>query len=105
MNTHTSTKDTITRTEALMRAFGWQGGTIHQMAHETGCDAHDLIYAKSEEWNVEHKKGWFAYMTCSLAHNQENTSPKKKGNLQFWLGVASGVQTSIKLKRATPRKF
>lgn len=101
---HTSRKDTITRTEALLRAFGCQGGTIHQVAQAAGCDAHDLIYAKTEEWNIEHQKGWFAYLTCSLAHNQANITPKK-GNLQFWLGVASGVQTSIKRKQETPRKF
>ena len=70
---HTKDKDVITRTQALMLAFGWQGGTIHQAAEETGCDAHALIYTGAEEWNVDHKQGWFAYRTCTLEHNQNET--------------------------------
>lgn len=102
---HTKDKDVITRTKALMMAFGWQGGTIHQIAEETGCDAHDLIYASAEEWNTDHKQGWFAYRTCTLEHNQEHTIPVRQGNLQFWLGVASGVQSTIKFKEEPPKKF
>lgn len=102
---HVSNKDTRARAEALLCAFGRQGGTVRQLAQDTGCDAHDLLYAKTEERNIEHQKGWFAYMTCSLTHNQANITPKKKGNLQFWLGVASGVQTCLKRKQETPRKF
>lgn len=102
---HVSNKNTVTRAEALLCAFGRQGGTVHQLTQETGCDAHALACAKTEEWNIEHQKGWFAYMTCSLEHNQANITQKKKGNLQFWLGVASGVQTCIKRKQETQRKF
>lgn len=101
---HTKDKDVITRTQALTTAFGWQGGTIHQVADETGCDAHDLIYASAEEWNTDYKQGWWAYRTCSLEHNQKYVS-QNKGNLQFWLGVASGVQTTIKLKEQPAKKF
>ena len=28
----------------LYTYFGWQGGTIHQVADVTGCDSGDLIY-------------------------------------------------------------
>lgn len=102
---HTENKDVITRTEALMRAFGWQGGTIHQISEETGCDAHDLIYGKSEEYALDNKLGWFAYKTCTLEHNQKQHTRQYRGNLQFWLGVAAGVQTSIKMQEPTPKKF
>ena len=102
---HTDRKDVITRTEALCRAFGWQGGTIHQVAEKTGCDSTDLIYSKDEPYiDQSHASGWFAYRTCPLDHNQQFIE-KYKGNLQFWLGVASGVQTCIKMKQETPRKF
>lgn len=101
---HTANKDVIARTQALCIAFGWQGGTVHQVAEVTGCAAHDLIYADAVESDISHKQGWFAYRTCELAFNAPRVE-EKKGDLQFWLGVASGVQTSIKMQQPTPRKF
>lgn len=102
---HKDVKDVITRGEALMRAFGWMGGTIHQIAEVTGCDAHDLIYKASEEHTSAWGAGWCAYTTNSLEYNQEKILPAFKGNLQFWIGVAAGVQAAIKLGKDTPRKF
>lgn len=102
---HTENKDVVTRTQALMMAFGWQGGTIHQIAQETGCDAHDLIYAESNESALDNKLGWFAYKTNTLEHNQKTCTVQFRGNLQFWLGVAGGVQTSIKLLEDVQKKF
>ena len=102
---HTKDKDVLTRTEALMLAFGWKGGTIHQIAKETGCNAHELIYGVSIEYDANNKAGWFAYRTNSLEFNQQNITQKNKGNLQFWIGVASGVQSSIKMEQPTPKKF
>lgn len=95
----------ITRTEALMAAFGWKGGTIHQIAEVTGCDSTELLYAEDAEWNQDHKAGWFAYRTCSLEHNQTVIYPNVKGNVQFWLGVAAAVQCCIKMSEDTPKKF
>ena len=103
---HTANKDVITRTEALMRAFGWQGGTIHQLAQVTGCDAHDLIYAEAIECNGNYCMGWCTYRTNTLRYNiYQKLMKSYHGNLQFWLGVAGGVQTSVKMKQETPRKF
>jgi hypothetical protein len=101
---HTEDKDVVTRTEALMLAFGWQGGTVHQVAEKTGCDAHDIIYSKAASHSTDYAEGWFAYASCSFEHNQQFCAGKR-GNLQFWLGVASGVQTCLKTRRPTPRKF
>lgn len=102
---HTDTKDVVTRAEALCRAFGWQGGTIHQLAAETGCDALGLIYTPAQETSQDHRAGWFAYRTNSLDYNQKFLMPGVKGRLQFWLGVAAGVQSSLKQDMATPKKF
>lgn len=102
---HSDVKDVIPRAQALMIAFGWQGGTIHQIAESIGVDVHDLIYKASEEHTQSNKAGWYAYCTNSLEFNQENILPTQKGNLQFWIGVAGGVQTCIKLKKDTPKKF
>ena len=96
---------TITRTEALMAAFGWKGGTIHQIAEVTGCDSLELLYTEVMEYNQDHKEGWFAYRTCSLEHNQTVIYPGVQGNVQFWLGVAAGVQCCIKLGEVVHKKF
>lgn len=102
---HTDVKDIIPRTEAFMIAFGWNGGTIHQIAEVTGCDVWELIYNPAKEYTLDHKLGWFAYCTNTLEYNQLNITNKMQGNIQFWIGVSSAVQTCIKLNRDTPKKF
>ncbi|ARB11598.1 hypothetical protein CB7_124 [Pectobacterium phage vB_PatM_CB7] len=32
-----------TNTELLMKALGWQGGTVHQVAHETGLTVSEIL--------------------------------------------------------------
>lgn len=102
---HTEDKDVISRSEALMRAFGWQGGTVQQICEVIGVDPHDLIYKTQEEYLFSNKCGWFAYRTNSLEFNRKNILNQQKGNLQFWLGVCSGVQTTIKLGEDVKQKF
>lgn len=102
---HLKGKDVITRTKALMAAFGWKGGTIHQIAEVTGCDFLELLHTEAMEYSQDYTKGWFAYRTCSLEHNQTVVYPNVKGNVQFWLGVAAGVQCCIKMSEDTPKKF
>jgi hypothetical protein len=101
----TENKDVVTRTMALCIAFGWQGGTIHQLADVTGCSANELLYSPCQRYTSDWSAGWCAYRTCSIEYNQNNLHNENKGNLQFWLGVASGVQTSIKMKQETTKKF
>ena len=48
------------RMRNLLRYFGWQGGTIHQVAKETGISVQDLLYGEIDKTN----------------------------NKDFWLGVA-----------------
>lgn len=102
---HKDVKDVIPRAQALMIAFGWQGGTLHQLAKEVGIDVHDLIYTAAQEYTTEWAAGWFAYNTNTLEFNQDKLLKQMRGNLQFWIGVAGGVQTCLKLKKETPRKF
>lgn len=101
---HIKDKDVLTRTQALMLALGWQGGTVHQLASDLGLDAYEIIYADALEYSQDHRNGWFAYRTNSLEFNQR-LKVSEKGNLQFWLGVAGGVQTTIKLGEKAQKKF
>ena len=80
----------MNRTQALCQAFGWQGGTIHQVAQETGCKVSDLLYAEYAE-TPAYERGWFAGRTCSVEFNLRVNFPKEQGNLDFWLGVAEGL--------------
>lgn len=85
----------ITRTEALCKALGWQGGTIHQVSQEIGVDTQTILYGKptlGEGLNTPYSHGWFAGRTCSVEHNKANIFPLRKGDADFWLGVADGLR-------------
>lgn len=95
----------VTRTEALMRAFGWQGGTVHDLCKEIGCVVDDFLYNECSEYEQDHRFGWFAYRTNSLEYNRANILDGKKGCVKFWIGVADAVNCSIKQGIETPKKF
>lgn len=80
-----------TNTELLCNALGWQGGTVHQVAQETGLSVHDIIYTKNVSDEKEFDAGWSALAQGRI---QEMKS-EKQGNLAWWLGVAA-AQSRIK---------
>lgn len=71
------------RFEALCYFFGWQGGTVHQLAHETGCE--DILYRDIIEDKSGH--GFFAVRTCEREHRVNVLAPKEKNQWMFWSGV------------------
>jgi len=84
------------RTRYLLSAFGWQGGTIHQIAEVTGCDSKDLLYAEPKfDYDfrgnylpsTDYLNGFTAGSTCEPAWIRETLAPKRKGNLEYWFGV------------------
>lgn len=82
------------RMKAYCKAFGWQGGTIHQVSEETGVSVQNLLYAeapKNPSLTSDYCLGWFAGRTCSTEHNKAVNFPKYKGNVDFWIGVAEGI--------------
>lgn len=79
----------MTRTEALCRILGWQGGTIHQVAKEIGVSTHDIIYGDSIQ-NDDYKAGWHAARNHSPQENHQHYFSKHKGNKDFWIGAADG---------------
>lgn len=72
-------------TLSLFHFFGYQGGTIHQLSEQTGCNVHDLIYLDGD----------YAHQSYQQGHNWGEYSPMTrntlailyKHDLQFWLGV------------------
>ena len=95
----------MNRTLNLLNAFGYQGGTIHQVAELTGCNAFDLLYEKAMPWDTDRMCGWFAYRTNKRDFNRSNITPAKKGNVQYWIGVAEGVETTRKQGLPIVAKF
>jgi hypothetical protein len=88
----------MTRLEALCKALGWQGGTIHQVAAATGCKVKDLLTStpSSTALASDHSHGWSASRTCDLEWNRRVNFPRRMGNLDFWLGVADGLMVQAK---------
>jgi len=82
----------MNRTEALCQVLGWQGGTIHQVALETGCPVDAILWGSpaSTELSSDYTGGWFASRTCSTEHLKSKLLPKYQGNVDFWLGAAEG---------------
>jgi hypothetical protein len=83
----------MTRLEALCKAFGWQGGTIHDLTRETGVSVDDLLHGvpSSTYLNSDYCHGWFAGRTCSVDFNKNTNFPRFYGNKDFWIGVAQGI--------------
>lgn len=69
------------RTTSLMHAFGWQGGTIHQVAERTGCSPADILYTPIDMENTLFWEGHY-----DGKHGHLDRSPN--GIIQYWLGVA-----------------
>lgn len=96
----------LTRTELLMLAFGWQGGTVHQICEVVGLDTTDFLYSVVALSGLDYSRGWFCYRTNSLEFIKEkNVIEREKGNLEFWLGVVDAVDTTIKLGEQPIKKF
>lgn len=96
----------LTRTELLMLAFGWQGGTVHQICEVVGLDTTEFLYSKEEEHTLDHWKGWGSYRTCDAQYiKDKDFVGQNKGNLQYWLGVVGAVSMTIKLGELPTKKF
>lgn len=76
------------RARALYYYFGWQGGTIHQLARETGCSADQLLYGAH---GAERLGGGFsAVRTCETAWRRDRLAPKHQGDWPYWRDVILG---------------
>lgn len=77
------------RTRALLNFFGWQGGTIHQIARETGVEVQDLLYADNPG-NLRSNEGMSAARTCAKEYRAK-FAVTRRGDREFWIGVAHSI--------------
>lgn len=84
-----------TRTELLMQALGYQGGTVHQICAEVGIGVDEFLYTEVHPSDKMMGDHWFmgtCFNTCSMEHRKLVLLPKYKGNLYFWLGVCRSME-------------
>ena len=79
------------RTRALLYYFGWQGGTIHQLAKETGINSSDLLY-KCDGYPdpVIPMQGFSAIRTCDRDWRVNRLAPNHKGEWPYWRDAILG---------------
>ncbi len=86
--------DTLTpeqRAQALYYYFGWQGGTIHQLAEATGCSVDDLLYrTHGPEKSAIHLGGFSAIRTCDTPWRRDVLAPKHQGEWPYWRDAIEG---------------
>lgn len=94
METTTERHTPESRSANLFHYFGWQGGTIHQIASETGIDVSDLLYGEPEATylNSKYSHGACANETCSLPMRLK-LAQETKGNRDYWIGVACAIRS------------
>lgn len=100
------------RTRLIMSAFGWQGGTVHDVCKEIGCNVQEFLYAEVGgvgDHDSEFGKGWSAARGLPQSITHKGGLPidyragynacridilKMRGNgkVQFWLGVAKAQE-------------
>lgn len=84
-----------TRTELLMQALGWQGGTVHDICHYVGIDAHKFLYTDIPSNQKMMGDEWFmgtCISTNSMEYRHTTLVPKYQGKLNFWLGVCRSME-------------
>ena len=85
------------RTRALLYYFGWQGGTIHQLAKETGVASSTLLYG---EHGPERLSGGFsAIRTCDRDWRRDTLAPKHQGDWPYWRDAIIGFYATGALDR------
>lgn len=85
----------LTRIQALYIAFGLTHGTVEQVATATGCDGDELIQAQPQSKQVcsPYARGIsVGRATDQFEFNRKHLFVQERGHLDFWLGVARGVQ-------------
>ena len=81
------------RTKALYYFFGWQGGTVHQLAKETGLSVDQILHgdkpAVTVGLNSPYAYGFTCVRTCDFDHRRLNAK-KYIGDIDYWSGVIYG---------------
>jgi hypothetical protein len=81
------------RAEAVYAYFGWQGGTVHQLAAATGISVGEILFQTIQPTGPigsDDAAGWSAMTTCTWQHRRDKLAPQGHGNVAYWHGVIAG---------------
>lgn len=68
------------RARALYYYFGWQGGTVHQLAAATGLTTAQILYDALTPGD----HGFSAIRTCGKDWRVNKLAPTHQGNVRYW---------------------
>ena len=81
----------MTNTEYLMKALGWQGGTVHQVASDTGLTVMEVLDLHTFPISnvIAHGHGLKAVKMCvvDICGAPYSTCGYKPDRISFWRGV------------------
>lgn len=82
-----------TRTELVMNAIGWQGGTVHQLCRELGLDVVKFLRHEPES---KHLGSDYSLGCCintnSMQYRKDCIIPTRQGNYDYWVGAARSLE-------------
>ena len=84
------------RTRALLYYFGWQGGTIHQLAEATGVNTQTLLYGDDGLAT----EGFSAIRTCDVDWRVSKLAPQHQNDWPYWQSVIAGFWATGPLDKA-----
>jgi hypothetical protein len=81
------------RLQNLLAYFGWQGGTIHQVAKAVGVDSTTLLHGKPEKTFLasDYSLGSCALETCGKSWRVNHLAERRYEVADYWLGVADAL--------------
>lgn len=82
-----------TRTELVMQAIGWQGGTVHELCKELGLEVSKFLTHRPEYTCIGSSYYTGLYIdTNSIDHRKSKLIPMFRGNYDYWVGAAKCMQ-------------
>lgn len=81
-----------TRTELVMQAIGWQGGTVHDLCRELGLDVIKFLNHEPEfKTSRDYILGTYIN-TNNMRYRKNVIIPKYRGNYDYWIGAAKSME-------------
>lgn len=85
----------MNRTEAVIVALGYQGGTVHDLCKELGIEVNVFLYGSPNNTaNGSYIHGLYIN-TCGMEHRHNVLKRDYYGDLDYWLGVARCYQMGV----------
>ncbi|BBK09161.1 hypothetical protein [Klebsiella phage 05F01] len=87
----------MTNTELLMKALGWQGGTVHQVAQVTKLNVMTILNLHEIKITDTYQLAMYngGYLWLVNGGSEKNIDKDSLGYPLFWLGVLDAMKQKI----------